>query len=304
MANQLRNYSKDFEMMKNKSYLKNASVIKILNSKTITFILLYVLFIWNMSKPYLKFVIEKGEGMTWCIFPYLMTSYYLIGMFYFGIIYINSDVPFMQYENLYQVIRTGRKRWALYQLTGILIRSIFITVAVVIGSIIPFVGHLLISNDWGKVVYTLANTRRLDGFYKENMVMFRFYPEAVMKFTPFKLMFVTMLICILITTLIGVLMYFIGLYLGKIMAVSLSFASVILLYVVENTMPAARLAAAKVVPFYWIEVALMYTKNNGYTRLPSLVYMITVLIAIIAILSFLIYRKIMKMEFYWENEDA
>ena len=291
-------------MMKNKSYLKNASVIKILNSKTITFIILYVLFIWNMSKPYLKFVIEKGEGMTWCIFPFLMTSYYLIGMFYFGVIYINSDVPFMQYENLYQVIRTGRKRWALYQLTGIFIRSVFITFAVVIGSIIPFVGHLLISNDWGKVAYTLANTRRLDGFYKENMVMFRFYPEAVMKFTPVKLMLVTMLICMLITTLIGVLMYFISLYLGIIMAVSLSFASVILLYVVENTMPAARLAAAKLVPFYWIEVALMHTKNNGYTRLPSLGYMITVLIVVIAILSLLIYRKIMKMEFYWENEDA
>ena len=302
--NQLRKYSKDFEMMKNKSYLKNASVIKILNSKTITFIILYVLFIWNMSKPYLKFVIEKGEGMTWCIFPFLMTSYYLIGMFYFGIIYINSDVPFMQYENLYQVIRTGRKRWALYQLTGIFIRSVFITFAVVIGSIIPFIGHLLISNDWGKVAYTLANTRRLDGFYKENMVMFRFYPEAVMKFTPVKLMLVTMLICMLITTLIGVLIYFISLYLGKIMAVSLSFASVILLYVVENTMPAARLAAAKLVPFYWIEVALMHTKNNGYTRLPSLGYMITVLIVVIAILSLLIYRKIMKMEFYWENEDA
>ena len=291
-------------MKNNKAYIKNASIIKIFNSKTITFIILYIIFTWNMCKPYLDFVIDKGEGISWCIFPFLMTSYYLIGMFYFGVIYINSDVPFMQYENLYQVIRTGRKKWAIYQINGIFIRSVFITIAVVIGSIIPFIGHILINNDWGKVIYTLANTRRSDNFYKENIVMFRFYPEAILKLSPLKLMLITILISVLITTLIGLLMYFLSLYLGKITAVSLSFASIILLYVVENTIPATRLAVAKLVPFYWIEVALLYTKNNGFARLPSIGYMITFLIAAIAVLSFFIYKKIMKMEFYWENEDA
>lgn len=47
-------------------------------------------------------------------------------LFWFGIIYINSDIPYMQHSNMYQIIRTGRISWALGQLGGTFFSPLFL----------------------------------------------------------------------------------------------------------------------------------------------------------------------------------
>ena len=72
-------------------------------------------------------------------------------------IYVNSDVPFMQHINMYQVIRAGRRRWAVGQLVGIGIRSFFLVAVSAAAVVLPFWGRLEFSSDWGKLIYTLAS---------------------------------------------------------------------------------------------------------------------------------------------------
>lgn len=233
-----------------------------------------------------------------------MTSCSILSLFYFGIIYINSDVPFMQQTNMYHVIRMGRKQWLWGQIGGILIRSVFLTVASVIITLLPFVGHMEFSNNWGRVIYTLASTRHMTEFYMKNDVEFVFSYEALQDFSPLELMGLVMVLCILILTFLGTAMFMISLFAGKLWAIVGGFFIVCLLYIVENTPGYDRIIVACFVPVYWMELALSSTPSSGYYCMPPITYMLLFLIISISVFLLIICWKIKYIEFAWENEDA
>lgn len=286
-------------------YIRKTSEIKIFNSKVGTMLLLMLAAAWRYDRPYLKFVQEKNYPISWCIFPFHLASYAYLTLYLIGIIYINSDVPFMQHVNMYQVIRTGRKRWALGQIGGIFVRS-FVTAAVsALLAALPFLGYLEWTNEWGKVVYTLAAEKVLTSeFILENNLEFRFYYEILGKFTPLQLMAVTVLLCTLLSAFLGIFMFAVSLFAGKAPAVAGAVVFVLLLFLAENAPAAYRQQIAYFVPSYWGEVALTATPISGYYRLPSLNYMFTFLIFAVAVLSCVVCLKVKHVAFEWENEDA
>lgn len=292
--------------MKTLKYIMKTSAQKIFNVKFATFCAAFLILSWTYDQPYLQFVKEKNYPISWCIFPFYMSSFGILSIFYVGIVYIHSDVPFMQHINMYQVIRTGRERWALSQIAGILIRSFFAVILSAIAAVLPFWGHIEFSTDWGKVIKTLAS-QRADagfGFGMGQMLDFRFHYGILGKFTPVQLMIITVLICTLICTFLGILMFLISLYAGKILAVAVTMMSVVALFIVENIYGEWKLIVAHVVPTYWAEVALSATPVSGRYRIPSLTYIFTFLIVAVVFMSVIIFCKVKHTEFHWENEDA
>ena len=124
--------------MKTLKYIMKTSAQKIFNVKFATFCAAFLIMSWTYDQPYLQFVKEKNYPISWCIFPFYMWSFGILSIFYVGIVYIHSVVPFMQHINMYQVIRTGRERWALSQIAGILIRSFFAVILSAIAAVLPF----------------------------------------------------------------------------------------------------------------------------------------------------------------------
>lgn len=285
-------------------YIGKTSYLKIWNSKVGTFLLIFLIYAWSFNQPYLQFVKEQNYPISWCIFPFCMSSYFIVCLYYFGIVYVNSDMPFMQHANMYQVIRCGRKRWVLGQIAGIFVRSFVLTVTSAFIVVLPFIGHLEFTDDWGKVIYTLASTKRMTGFFADNFVEYNFFYDAIKTFTPLELMGITILICTLVFMFLGMAMFMVSLFFGKLWAVAGGFFLSCLLFVVENVPEYERLAVAHFVPLYWVEVALIETPNAGYYRLPSIPYMLTFLVVSIVVMAVLIYWKVKKIEFNWENEDA
>ena len=291
--------------MKTLQYTLKTSLQKIFCVKTGIFCAAFLILAWTYDQPYLQFVKEKEYPISWCVFPFYMTSYSILSIFYFGIIYINSDVPFLQHVNMYQVIRVGRKRWAFGQVGGILLRSFFAVAFSAFAAILPFIGRLEFSGEWGKMIKTLSAQRGADNYGMDagQTLEFRFFYEILNEFTPVQLMLITILLCTLICTFLGVLMLLISLSAGKIAGVVSALVFVAALFVVENVNGPWKLRIAHFVPTYWAEVALLKTIANGRFRLPPLWYMFTVLVLAILIMSVLIYRKAKHMEFHWENED-
>lgn len=285
-------------------YIGKTAITKIFNSKICIFFFVFLIYAWSFERPYLQFISEKGYHISWCIFPFCMTSYSILSFFYFGVIFINSDVPFMQQTNMYHVIRMGRKQWVLGQIGGILIRSVFLTVISIIVSVLPVIGHIEFSNNWGKVIYTLASSRHMEKFYMENDVEFIFPYEALQDFNPLELMGLVLLLCILILTFLGIAMFMLSLFGGKLWAVLGGFFIVFLLFFVENTPGYNRITIARFVPVYWLELALSSTPSSGYYRMPSVTYMLIFLILSILAISLIICRKINRIELNWENEDV
>lgn len=286
--------------MKLLQYTWKNSMMKIINSKMAVFAILMI----GISRTYVGPIRQLSAAVnypsSWCVFPFTMCSFTFLIMFWFGIIYVNSDVPFMQHVNMYHAIRVGRKRWALGQIGGIFIRSIVLTVLAVICTILPLMPDIEWSNEWGKLLSTAAMTEVLTQFDSSVVIYYEIFSE----FTPLQLMGVEILLCIFICTFIGVLMFLLSLFLNKITAVAGSLALAIALFPVLNIHPLIRHKLAFFVPTIWAELARIATPDYGYYWLPSIFYMFGFLIVGILCMTTIILVKIKKIEFNWENEDV
>lgn len=286
-------------------YIGKVSVTKTFNSKMLVMALIMLATAWQYDKPYLAFVKQVNHPISWCIFPFFLASHQYLAIFYFCIIYINSDVPFMQHMNLYQVIRVGRGRWAAGQAAMVFFRSFFAVILAAVTAALPFLGRLELTNEWGKVIYTLAdnNGNLAEEFSQGNFLDFAFYYEILDKFTPLQLMGVCISLCVLICTLLGLIMFLISLFADRVFAAAGAFAFAIMLYFVQNAPVKMRQSIAHFVPAYWAAFALSATPHNGYYRLPSLTYMYTVLFAAIMAVLAVIFFRVKHIEFDWEKED-
>ncbi len=292
--------------MKQIRYILRTAMLKIVNIRVFILFLILLALTVKFNRPYVLFVREKAYPINWCIFPFIADSPFFLTIFYFGIIYINSDVPFMQHENMYQVIRLGRRKWAAGQLFGIFLRSLSIVLVTAVIPLASFIGKIAWTNDWGKVIYTLASYRRSGEFLNDIMIDYRFMYEILGEFTPIRLMGLMVIMSTLICTFLGMLMFLISLYAGKLMAVATAGALSVMIYVVQNVGGSVRRVLAHFVPTYWAELALLKTKDtgSGYYRLPSVPYMLVFLSVGIAVMSVFIFWRAKNMEFNWENEDA
>lgn len=291
--------------MKQIRYIGKTTAAKLLNSRTGTFLLVFLAMAWRYDRPYLTLLQEQNQPITWCIFPFFMASVRFVALYFAGIVYANSDVPFMQHSNMYQVIRTGRRRWALGQISGIFLRSLALSACSALLSALPFFGRLEPTNRWGRVAYTMASEGEASAaFLSETIAEFTFHYDALASFSPAELMALTLVMCTLIGTFLGLLMFLLSLYAGKAVAVGVTLAYVLLVYLVQNTRPELRRAVSYFIPPCWAEIALYRTLDYGYYRLPPMGYMFGFLLISIAVMSLLICLRVRHVEFNWENEDA
>lgn len=286
--------------MKLLQYTWKNSMMKIFNSKMAVFAILMLVMGRTYVGPIRQFSIQADYPSSWCVFPFTMCSFTYLIMFWFGVIYVNSDVPFMQHVNMYHAIRVGRQRWALGQIGGIFIRSIVLTVLAAIGTILPLLPDIEWSNEWGKLLRTAAMSNVLTQFNSSVLIYYEIFSE----FTPLQLMGLTILLCALICTFTGVLMFLLSLLFNKIAAVAGSLALAIALFPVLNIHPLLRHKLALFVPAIWAEVARIATPDYGYYWLPSIPYMFGFLIVGILCMTAFVSVKIKKIEFNWENEDV
>ena len=129
-------------------YIWKNTVLKCFNSKMAVFIILMLVTSRSYLNPLREFSVAVNYPVSWCVFPFVMCSFTYLIIFWFGVIYVNSDVPFMQHVNMYHAIRVGRKCWALGLIGGIFIRSVVLTVVAVICTILPLLPDIEWSNEW------------------------------------------------------------------------------------------------------------------------------------------------------------
>lgn len=54
---------------------------KIFNVKFATFCAAFLILSWTYDQPYLQFVKEKNYPISWCIFPFYMSSFGILSIF-------------------------------------------------------------------------------------------------------------------------------------------------------------------------------------------------------------------------------
>lgn len=174
---------------------------------------------------------------------------------------------------------------------------VLITIACTILVLLPKVEW---SNEWGKLLRTAATTNALSEYQSSVLIYYDIFSE----YTPIELILLEILLCTLICTFVGVLMFLFSLYINKIIAVAGGLALAIALFPVLNMHPLICYKLARFVPTVWAELARIATVDHTYYWLPSLSYMVVFLLVGITIMTGLIMHKIRYMQFNWENEDV
>ena len=221
-------------------------------------------------------------------------------LFWFLLIYINSDVPFMQHANMYQVIRTGRRRWAVGQVGGIFLRSFAAVLFTALCTVLPLIPKIELTNEWGKLLRSVAVTNAASAYGLDIPIFYEIFSE----YTPLQLMALCVLLCTFISGFLGTLMFLISLYSNKVLAVAGALAMAILLFFVINSHPMNRYKLAFFVPSIWAQVAQIATPNLGYYWLPSVPYMFGFLTVGTGLMVAFILHKVKRVEFNWENDDV
>lgn len=285
--------------MKLLQYTWKSAMLKLFNSRVAVFIVLMLVTSRTYVNPIRRMSVAADYPSSWCVFPFVMCSFTYLLLFWFGVIYVNSDVPFMQHINMYHAIRMGRRRWAAGQIGGILIRSFVLVSVTAVSTILPLLPDIEWTNEWGKLLRTAAMTGALSEYDSSVAIYYDIFSE----FTPLQLMGLEILICTLVCTFMGILMFLLSLVFNKICAVAGSLAMAIALFPVLNIHPLLRYKLARLVPAIWPELARIATPDLSYYWLPSLSYMFGFLLLGIAVMTGFILVKIKRMEFNWENED-
>ena len=246
--------------------------------------------------PLNSFVKSVNHPICPFIFPFLLSDIYFLILFMAAVVYYFSDAPFMKNWTMYQVIRTGRVRWALGQIETILISSFtFIILAIGMTGIL-LLPNVTLSEGWGKVLYTLSMTGASGDFN----IPFSIPYEIISRYTVLEGLGVTILVGGMVIAFIGLLMFCISLIGSRLLANIVAMIFVIMPMVQLNIGMAVP-ELDYVSPVSWMNLSkidIMATESG----LP-LSYCVTILGIMCILLSTAIIWKIRTVDFQMIKED-
>lgn len=267
------------------------------NQRIYYFLFVIILLTMKYNKPLYEYSSAMQYPVTAYVLPFLLTSPPFMCIYYFCVIYVNSDIPFMQRSQLYQLVRIGRRKWTNAKVCGLFLRSFSIIIITFLISFITLLPNIDFSNRWGKLEYTAT----LTGDQIALKFGYMFSDEIFVSFTPLQITLITIIICALINMFLSMSMFAISLYCSKSVAIAFGTINVILVFVTKNIHPMVRYQIARFVPLSWIQIAKINTRSLGWCWLPSLPYMLIFLGTAILLLYGVIYYKIQKIDYVWEN---
>lgn len=227
-------------------------------------------------------VSEKlGSKMTIWIFPFLYTQYYARLIFTMPIILLFCNAPFIDGNQTFVYLRTGRKKWlggqVLYIVAASAIYYLFLVIVSILFTIL-FGGGVEFGREWGETILTMGNSNTAYYFG----VHFLEVPNLISNFfTPLEAMWFTFVTSWCSAVLLGLIMFFCNLLTGtKALGITLSSLLVVICFIVDS---ASWYKLLPYSPISWNTVDNI--DIGGMTAFPSFTYCMTVYSILFVILT-------------------
>ena len=246
--------------------------------------------------PLNSFVKSVNHPICPFIFPFLLSDIYFLVLFMAAVVYYFSDAPFMKNWTMYQVIRTGRVRWAFGQIETILISSFTFVILAIGMTGILLLPNVTLSEGWGKVLYTLSMTGASGDFN----IPFSIPYEIISRYTVLEGLGVTILVGGMVIAFIGLLMFCISLTGSRLLSNVVAMVFVIMPMVQLNIGMAVP-ELDYVSPVSWINLSKIDVTGTG-SGLP-LSDCAAILGIMCILLSIAIIWKIKTVDFQIVKED-
>ncbi len=147
----------------------------------IVVILIITVYIWDSYLPVKELVEMTGVKANPLIFPFLSSEMSRQLAMYAGVVFVFSDVPFLNKSQPYIMIRSKRVTWALGQILHVILFSgIYYLLIMTISLIIMLPDGTFATDGWGKIVNTFIET---DAGFKVGLG-FSFYETIATYYSP------------------------------------------------------------------------------------------------------------------------
>lgn len=248
------------------------------------YLLLISLFLYLYSRlaPVIEFCRTFGYGIAPYTFPYIMSEEFSVMLIMFGVVLLFCDAPFIDAQQPYIILRSGRMLWVMAQLLYIVLASALYFLAVILLNFIVLLPVAEFTPAWGKVIGTFAQTSA--GMQQGISIPFSY---AIMNtHSPASAMFISFLLCWVVSVFIGFIMFVFN---SNISRASGAIAASLLIFW-QSAVVKTSTFMINYSPVSWVSLAKTNLKGN--TVYPSLTYIFVVtgasiaLLTLIAVLSF------------------
>lgn len=228
-----------------------------------------------------KYAAGQGLGVSCWFYPFLFSMSMCVLFLYFGLVLLFCNAPFVDGQQMFVILRSGKKIWFRGQIFYIILSSIGYFTYIFILSIVMYLPHLGITGEWGTVLWEFVrNPGITDGLIPAINV------RTLSMFSPMKACLLIWLLNVLVGCFLGFLIFYINLYKNR------TYGSAIALMVVliSNLEKVGGNFMDKIVyisPVSWTDLHIYARKQSPI----SLFYTIGVLLAVNIILALLIMRR-------------
>lgn len=171
----------------------------------IIMVMIFILLIDVMK--FFKDITEK-TSMNLCpwLLPFFVRDHYILFYLALCIVLLFCDAPFLDNLQLYNIKRIGRFRWMIGQIIYILCCSALLFLSISVLMVFFCIKKISFTSDWGECLKTLAY---------DNPFIGAFCSEMILNNNAIILTLKTFFICWLVTSFIGILMFYLNLTVGK-----------------------------------------------------------------------------------------
>ena len=118
-----------------------------------------------------------GERVAPWLLPHYFANPLMMTLFGFLVTFLFNDAPFYDNHTAFVLIRSGRKNWIVAQILYVIVAAFLNAVCWFLASILPVLGRVQFTSDWGKVLLSIASGQG-QAIAAQHGVVLNFYVDA------------------------------------------------------------------------------------------------------------------------------
>ena len=246
--------------------------------------------------PVKHFSILADYPATPWILPFLGQNTYFLFVYGISVVYFYSNVPFMQRNQLYVLVRQKRLYWTVYKLIGIWLSAFLLSVVEFLLSILPLFSRIEWVAQWGKLYYSLALT---DATIEYGINLYFSY-DLINSNTVMGTMLTMIFLLFLVTGMVGTVMFSLSVCLNRTAAVLVGTVLAVFTVVLENMYRYCEWLVF-FSPFSWTNLLLLYQRTRKMA--PSVHMAILMIIIVGTVFTILALKRMLIIDLHWSDEE-
>lgn len=205
------------------------------------------------------------------LFPYVMSDDHVVLVFTLVVMLMLCDAPFIDLDQPYIVMRSGRKNWVLGQFLYIYFLCLCLTAFLFCSLLLLFFPHLEFSGEWGKAISTLVQTSAANEFG----VTIPFDRYIYLGYSPISATLLSLFLCFSVSAFLGSLLFYLNFRVNRMMGILVCSLFILWQLVISKT----NIELIRFSPVSWLKLGEIDV--NGTTVYPNLEYALGVLFALL-----------------------